>query len=144
MTTTPTLRPFAWFVGLAAVTVLGVGALCAFPAWLWTGPDGLLALGVALSICWMGALAGRAAQQAIFRVVEGPQRVINAMMGALGVRMFTTLGLALGVIVAKPFELLPFAVWLLVGYVALLGLEVFAALREFGQNHGPIDDPTER
>ena len=133
----PELKPFAWFVGWAAATLVGAFVLLALPAWLWTGANGLLALGTALSICWMGALVGRAVQQQVFATIEGPQRTVNAMLAGLGVRMFVTLGLALGGIVAEPFEMMPFAVWLLVGYVLLLCLEVFVALREFGQNHGP-------
>ena len=134
----PKLRPFPWFVGWAAATLVGAFVVFAFPAWLWQGTDGLLALGVALSICWLGALAGRAVQHQIFATVEAPQKTVNAMLGGLGVRMFVTLGLAIGVIVARPFDLMPFAVWLLGGYVLLLCLEVFVAMREFGQNHGPI------
>lgn len=133
----PALKPLSWFAGRAALTVIGAAALCALPAWLWTGREGLVSLAVALAICGVGALAGRLAQQQVFERTEGPQRAVNAMLAGLGVRMFATLGPALGVIVARPFELMPFAVWLLVGYVLLLCLEVFVALREFGQNHGP-------
>lgn len=129
------------FATKAALIVIGVYAVAAWPAHLWDGSDGLLGLALAGGIGFVGALVGYAAQCAVARIVEGPTRGISAINAGLGSRLLVTLALSLVVVIVEPFRLMPFAVWLLLYYVALLCLEVFVALREFGQNPGSTEQP---
>ena len=127
---------FGWFAVRALLVVLGCAAVLAWPAWAWDGSDGLLGLGLAGALCFVGALAGQGVVRAVYRVVEGPTRGITALNAGIGSRLLVTLALSLVVLILEPFRLLPFAVWLLAYYVSLLCLEVFVAVREFGQNPG--------
>lgn len=129
------------FATKAALIVVGVFAVAAWPAHLWEGADGLLGLGLAGGIGFVGAVVGYAAQCAVARTVKGPTRGISAINAGLGSRLLMTLTLSLVVVTVEPFRLMPFAVWLLLYYVALLGLEVFVALQEFGQNPGSTEQP---
>ncbi len=123
-----------------ALAVL-VTAAAAWPAQAWRGQRGLLALGLAGSICLLGAVVGRLASPALVRLDTsadaGPHRV---QIGIL-VRLLVTLALTLPVILLEAVPALPFAAWLGVHYLAQLVLEVFVSVRELGQNHGPTRMP---
>lgn len=127
---------FASYAGKAFAVCAGVYALAAWPASLWDGRDGLVGLAIAGGLCFVGALVGQMVQRAVFRVSEGPMSGVNALNAGIGSRLLVTLALSLVVVMLEPFRLMPFAVWLLLYYVSLLCLEVFVALREFGQNPG--------
>ena len=127
----------ARFLVVTTFVLLGLGLLLGWPAWAWNGMDGVRALGVAMAITWVGAFAARLATEAVRRRIDGPQGSVHALMAGLSARLFLSLGLALVVVVMEPFALVPFAVWILVGYLSVLGLEVLAVMREFGQNPGP-------
>lgn len=129
-------HPFRWFALRALLVVAGVFAVAAWPAWAWAHREGLLGLGLAGALCLAGALVGHAVSRAVHRVLEGPTRGTSALNAGIGSRLLVTLALSLVVIIVEPFRLLPFAVWLLLYYVSLLALEVFVAVREFGQNPG--------
>ncbi len=125
--------------GRALAIVVAVYAVAAWPAHAWDGRDGLVGLGIAGLVCFVGALVGQLVQRAVYRVVEGPTRGVSALNAGIGSRLLVTLALSLVVIILEPFRLMPFAVWLLLYYLSLLCLEVFVALREFGQNPGSTE-----
>ncbi|MDJ0972931.1 MAG: hypothetical protein QNJ98_00550 [Planctomycetota bacterium] len=130
---------FGWFAVRALLVVVGCFAVVAWPAWAWDGTDGLIGLGLAAALCFVGALAGQGVVRVVYRAVEGPTRGITALNAGIGSRLLVTLALSLVVLIMEPFRLLPFAVWLALYYVSLLCLEVFVAVKEFGQNPGSTE-----
>ncbi|MGE0193082.1 MAG: hypothetical protein AB7T63_13695 [Planctomycetota bacterium] len=124
----------ARLVGVA----LAAFGLAAWPAKAWSGDEGLqaAALGVGLALggallaflpLWLGAARG-----------APPERLGLLALMAMGIRMLVTLFAALVVLLATDVAKGPFALGLVLGYLALMAVEVFVALREFGQNPSPL------
>ncbi len=126
-------RRVAWALGLALALVL----LLAWPAHAWAGREGLLALGLAGGIGFLGALAGHLAAAGLGRLVPGPQGSVQALQAGMAVRVLVTLLCAAPVYFLDAAPDLPFTVFLALGYLAQLVLEVFVSVRIVGQNPGP-------
>ena len=119
----------------ALLLTLLVGALLAWPAHAWKGSEGLVSLAVAGALCFVTALLGRVPRLFVREGTTSPLAHANATMAGTGIRVLLTAVGALIVILTKPFETLPFVLWLVVFYSVLLVLEVFVSIRGFGQNH---------
>ncbi|MEZ6007952.1 MAG: hypothetical protein R3F05_09280 [Planctomycetota bacterium] len=129
--------PWIQVARLAGVALAAFG-LAAWPAKAWAGESGLqaAALGVGLALggailaflpLWLGAARG-----------APPERLGLLALMAMGIRMLVTLMAALIVLLATDVKQGPFALGLVLGYLALMAVEVFVALREFGQNPSPL------
>lgn len=118
---------------------LGLFALCAWPAHLWGGREGLATLATAAGICLLGAVVARVAGEMLRRLDPGEDAGPRAVQASIGVRMLVTLVASLPILLIKPFPQIQFVVWLATNYLLHLGLEVFVSLRHLGQNHGPSE-----
>lgn len=136
MTSTPARRALASLLLAVLVT-----AACAWPAHAWAGAAGLQALLLAAAVCALGALGGHGVGALVRGVDPSPQAAPRATQASMAARLFLTLGLSLPVFLAGLAAKRPFAVWLGVHYLSQLALEVFASLRELGQNRGPNGTP---
>lgn len=132
--TPPSMMRYAVLAtALAAVLYLALR----WPSRALGGPDAIRSLGCAVGIAWVGTLAGRLLEALVLhkRKHDDARAVQGAMAGTIG-RLFTTLGMLVGVIAIEPFPLLAFGLQAGIAYVSLLALEVFVNLRDFGQNPG--------
>jgi len=118
---------------------LGLFALCAWPAHLWGGGEGLAALGAAAGICFLGAVVARGAGELLRRLDPGEDAGPRAVQASIGVRMLVTLVASMPILLIQPFPQIQFVVWLATNYLLHLGLEVFVSLRHLGQNHAPSE-----
>ena len=132
--TPPTVLRYAVLAtALAAVLYLALR----WPSRALGGPDAVRSLGCAVGIAWAGTLLGRLLEALVLtkRAHDDARAVQGAMAGTIG-RLFSTLGMLVGVIAIEPFPLLAFGLQAGIAYVSLLALEVFVNLRDFGQNPG--------
>ena len=118
--------------------LIGCGLLAAALTWFVAGaiwgvearPDA----GWGLVVACGGALAG-AIPLFLMR-----QRALETAglwaLAAMGVRMLTTLGAALAVLMIGRVQAVPFACGLCIGYLLFLAVEVFASVKGLGQNSG--------
>ena len=127
------------FILKAFLVAAVVTAAAAWPAKALGGDDGLLALLWAGGVALLGAILGHVAA---LLIPEGaPEAPAQAALVALGVRLLSTAGMALAIMVAGPVARLPFALWLALEYGALLVLEVGSSLASVRSDHvvpGPV------
>ena len=124
---------------LVLALVVGVSALAAWPAWLWGGNEGLLALGVAGLICLLAGVLARVATAALKGISTDESAAPQAVQAGIGVRLILTLAASLPVILTHWVPQKQFVAWLGLHYLSQMALELFVSMRELGQNHGPID-----
>jgi len=124
---------------LVLALVVVVCALAAWPAWLWGGDEGLLALGVAGLICLLAGALARVATAALQGLSTDESAAPQAVQAGIGVRLLLTLGASLPVILTHWVPQRQFVAWLGLHYLSQMALELFVSMRELGQNHGPID-----
>ena len=124
---------------LVLALVVVVCALAAWPAWLWGGEEGLLALGVAGLICLLAGALARVATAALKGVSTDDSAAPQAVQAGIGVRLILTLAASLPVILTHWVPQKQFVAWLGLHYLSQMALELFVSMREVGQNHGPID-----
>ena len=115
------------FSGAAALALTVSCAVGAWPTWRMAGTDGLVAMGVAVGLSWIGAVLGFLPSTSGSARFES--RVQAAMLGVV-VRLFATLA-AVFVVVAGDLvsARMAFAAWVAVGYLILLVLETIAVLK---------------
>ena len=129
------------YLFLAALLAVLVTALLAWPYDAWIGDAWLPTLALAGGICLIGALAGRLAGRLLVGLNPAPDEAPKATQLAVAVRLILTLFLVLPAVLLRWVPGMPFVVALGVHYLAQMALEVFVALRELRQNHGPIGTP---
>ncbi len=115
---------FALRAFLTALASLGV---LAYPAWLWGKQDGVLALGVAIAVCFVGALVGHLPHH-FFRGRD--EDVANATMAGFGLRMLTTGAIAFAIASMSSLPRTQFMIWVAVVYLVFLVLEVMVMTRQ--------------
>ncbi len=134
---TPSLPRFA---GIAAATLGAVCAAGALPTRSAAGTDGLVAMGVAASLVFVGALLGYLPMLSKL-ARTGPEGRANAFLVGLGIRLFFTLA---GVLVFG-MGLLParvaFLVWAGIGYAVLLVVEILGLVRGLARAATPVVSP---
>jgi hypothetical protein len=109
--------------------VLALWLLLAIPAQLVWGETALWFSGTAALLCLLPAVGTLLWSQWSFK--GSPEQRLAAMMGGTMVRMFLAGGGAMLLFSAVPkFHESAFLIWVLVFYLATLGLEVFLLVRE--------------
>ena len=131
----------ARYLLLATLLAVLVTALLAWPFDAWIGDAWLPTLALAGGLCLIGAFAGRAVAVLLVGLNPAPEEAPKATQMATAVRLLLTLFLVLPAILMKWVPGMPFVVALGVHYLAQMALEVFVALRELRQNHGPTGTP---
>jgi hypothetical protein len=119
---------------VAAACAAGLGA---WPASAWAGEVGRHAMLLGVGMALLGALVGLVPLLVgAARGATGASMALLALV-AMGLRMFCTLAGALVVLLADLAPAGPFGLGLVLGYLALLAVEVFVTVKEFGQNPSP-------
>jgi hypothetical protein len=121
----------ARFAGSAAATVAAVCGLGAWPTIRLAGDDpvgALIAMGGAAGVALVGATLGFL-PLTLSRAVESIEARAQAWMIGLGVRLFLTMGVLIGVWSADIPKKSVFLVWTGVLYLALLVLELIVVVR---------------
>lgn len=131
----------ARYLLLATLLAVLATALLAWPYEQWVGDAWLATLGLAGGFCLLGAAAGRLAGVLLVGLDPAPEEAPKATQLAVAVRLLLTLFLVFPAIVWRWVPGMPFVVALGVHYLSQSALEVFVALRELRQNHGPTGAP---
>ena len=131
----------ARYLLLATLLAVLVTALLAWPFEVWVGDAWLATVGLAGGICLIGAAAGRVAAVLLAGLNPAPEEAPKATQAAVAVRLLVSLFLVFPAIIWKWVPGTAFVVALAVHYLAQMALEVFVALRELRQNHGPTGTP---
>lgn len=124
----------------ASIAVL-VAAVLAWPYQAWIGDAWLPTLALAGGICLIGAVIGHVVGRLAAGLYPAPDEGPKAVQVAMTARLLLTLALTLPAILMKWVPGMAFVVALGIQYLAQLALEVFVAVRELRQNHGPTGTP---
>ncbi len=107
---------------LAIATAGGLAFVVgAWPAWALARGSGLIALAVGVGIAWLGAVLGHL-PLLFFRRSE--DAVLNAALAGVGIRLLSTLAMAVVALFSLPFPREPLAIGLVLAYLSLLAMEV--------------------
>ena len=131
----------ARYLLLATLLAVLVAAVLAWPYEVWIGDAWFATLALAGGICLIGAACGRLAGALLVGLNPAPEEAPKATQLAVAVRLLLTLFLVFPAIVWKWVPGMPFVVALGAHYLSQMALEVFVALRELRQNHGPTGTP---
>lgn len=127
------------FAAKAAALTLAVCGLAYLPVRAWVGDGALAAVGAAGAAAWTGALLGHLAGLLLPR--RAPESAAQAAFLALGVRLVSTLVLALALYRAVEPPAPPFGLVLGALYLSLLVLEVGEALAEVRSAESALPAP---
>ncbi len=112
----------------------------ALPTRSAAGTEGLVAMGVAAALVFVGALLGYL--PLLSRLARtGPEGQANAFLVGLGIRLFFTLAgvlvLGMGLLPART----AFLVWAGIGYAVLLVVEIVGLVRGLSRTDAPSSRP---
>lgn len=131
----------ARYLLIATLLAVLVTALLAWPFEVWVGDAWFATLALAGSICLIGAAGGRLAAGLVVGLDPAPEQAPKATQLAVAVRLLLTLFLVFPAIIWKWVPGTAFVVALGAHYLSQMALEVFVAVRELRQNHGPTGTP---
>lgn len=121
------LREFARIAALALAAGGGLALLGYWPTLRQAGSAGCSAMMLGLSVAVLGAWLGSAVP---FYFVRRPLEQFSAgLLAGLGVRFGFTLGLALAVRSLEIVPAEPLLLWVGIGQVVILGVDVFGLVR---------------
>lgn len=118
------------FLGWAAGTIAVIGLVGYLPTRRWGGEGALLALSAGCAIALLAAAAG-GVPIALSRRLAAPAARANALLGAMAVRFGVAVVLAGAAALSGLFANLPLLLWVALGYVVLLVVETWYAVRGF-------------
>jgi hypothetical protein len=129
--TTPPRRAHRRFLALlavAALVALAVAAVGYLPSRNLAGDDGVVAMLVALAVCWLGSAIGAVPVLLAERAAAGRRLPPAVSFGSMLTRLLVVLGLTVaaalsGWVVAKPL-----LVWTALAYLALLTVDTWYVL----------------
>ena len=129
------MSPYIRFAGTAAATLVAICAAGAYPTSRLSGADGLVAMGIAGGVSFVGACLGFLPSALAPSRYES--RVQAAMLGIV-VRLFVTLAAVLAVLASGAAAArTAFVAWIGIDYAAMLALETVVVLRAVRRPEAP-------
>ncbi len=118
------LRPLGAFVRLGLACAAVAAACLAVGCWptrALAGSAGVIAMLAGMGVALVGALAGLVPP--VLALGTGPRDRLNAMLAGMLIRFVLALGLLLAGLLSGRLAQLPLAIWVVTGYLALLGVD---------------------
>ena len=132
----PMIGEFAQLIGaalLGAAILFGIGYV---PTRQMGGDGAVVGMSIGLGICVIASTLG-AIPIVCYRDPKPATRQV-AFLGTIAVRMLTTLLLFAVVALSRKFDAKSLAIWTGTGYLALLGIETFTAIRLIKRRDGGL------